>query len=143
MAPAEEQMERQRATVVAVDDHEACLAAVRRVVATAGFELVGEASSGEDAVTTVVKLAPDMVLMDVAMDGIGVVAAAREIKSRAPATVVVLVSATPSDELAHEARRCRAEAVVWKPHLRPQLLQEIWRNRHDPPSGGGDTHSGR
>jgi CheY-like chemotaxis protein len=53
--------------------------------------------------------------------------AASEIRARAQATVVVLISATPSGELAQEARRSRADAVVWKPDLRPQLLHELGR----------------
>jgi two-component system, NarL family, invasion response regulator UvrY len=116
------------ARVLAADDHQAFVAVIRQVVhAAEGLQLVGVASSGEEAVTIARELDPDMVLMDVTMDGIGGVVAAREIKARSPATLLVLISATHPDELSREAAASGADEVVWKSELRPGLLEEIWR----------------
>jgi DNA-binding NarL/FixJ family response regulator len=115
------------ARVLAADDHRAFLAVIRQVVKAAeGLNLVGVASSGEEAVTVAQELDPDIVLMDLAMDGIGGVAAGREIKARSPSTLLVLLSATHPDELSREAAACGADEVVWKSELRPGLLEEIW-----------------
>jgi DNA-binding NarL/FixJ family response regulator len=115
------------ARVLAVDDHEPFRAVIRRLVeAAAGLNLLGEADSGERAVEAAEELQPDMVVMDVVMPGIGGLHAARRIKEQRPATVVVLVSTTHPDDLPTEAADCRADEIVWKPELRPGLLETIW-----------------
>ena len=74
----------------------------------------------------------DMVLMDVAMPGLGGIEACRTIKTARPETVVVLVSATHPNELPLEVELSLADAVIWKPTLRPALLQELWTSRMRP-----------
>jgi two-component system invasion response regulator UvrY len=126
------------ARVLAADDHQAFLEVIRQVVdAAEGLRLVGVASTGEEAVTIARELDPDIVLMDVAMDGIGGVVAAREIKAHSPSTLLVLLSATHPDELSREATVCGADEVVWKSELRPSRLEVIWR-LYDKTAGATD-----
>jgi DNA-binding NarL/FixJ family response regulator len=116
--------------VLAVDDHGPFLVVMRRVVeATPGFELAAEADSGERAIDAADELHPDLVLMDVAMPGLDGIETTRRIKAASPSTVVVLVSATHPDDLPRAAAACPADEIVWKPQLRPRLLEEIWE-RH-------------
>ena len=122
---------RRGARVLAVDDRSPFREAMCRLVDAAdGLELVGAADSGETAVSLAGQLRPDMVLMDVAMPGLGGIEACRAIKSARPSTVVVLVSATHPSELPCEIDESLADAVVWKPNLRPALLQELWATAH-------------
>jgi DNA-binding NarL/FixJ family response regulator len=119
---------RTAACVLAVDDHARFRSVLRDVVGgTTDLVVVGEADSGEAAVDLVDDLAPDLVLMDVRMPGMGGIAATRKIKERKPSTVVVLVSSTHPDLLRSE--RGVADEVLWKTQLRPKVLDEIWR-RH-------------
>jgi two-component system, NarL family, invasion response regulator UvrY len=127
---------RDRARVLAVDDHAAFLAVVRDVLAaTAHLELVGEADSGERAVVAARELQPDMVLMDVHMPGLGGIGAAARIKASSPSTLMVLISTTHPEEI--PLKRCDAfiEAVVWKSVLAPKILDEIWLWHRAPPAG--------
>jgi len=118
--------------VIAVDDQAHFRLVLCRVIdATPGFEVVAEADSGELAVAAATELRPDLVLMDVEMPGLGGLAAARRIKVARPSTLVVLVSATHPEDLPLEAACCLADEIVWKPKLRPALLEEIWRNHRD------------
>jgi DNA-binding NarL/FixJ family response regulator len=120
--------DRTAACVLAVDDHASFRSALRDTVgATSDLVVVGEADCGEAAVDLVDDLAPDLVLMDVRMPGMGGIAATRKIKERKPSTVVVLVSTTHPDLL--RSARGVADEVVWKTQLRPKVLDEIWR-RH-------------
>jgi DNA-binding NarL/FixJ family response regulator len=120
--------------VLTVDDQ----AVFRRVahdviVATLGFEPVGEAESGEGAVTAVEQLHPDLVLLDVRMPGIGGIEAARRITSAHSDTVVVLISIEEPDEFSHSARGSGAAALVRKQDFGPAVLRRIWAE-HAPPS---------
>jgi len=134
MATSEEPIPRGRGTrrVIAVDDQAHFRVLLRRLVAaTPGFEVVAEAESGERAVAAAKELQPDLVLMDIEMPGLGGFAAARRIKVDRPSTVVVLVSATHPDDLPSDSACCLADEIVWKPKLRPALLEQMWRNHRD------------
>jgi two-component system, NarL family, invasion response regulator UvrY len=114
--------------VLVVDDQPPFLAAARQLIArTPGFEFVGEATSGEGAVTLAAALRPDLVLMDVRMPGLGGLAAARCITMARSAGAVVLVSVDPQDVPAAAAEGCGALAVISKQHLRPSSLTALWR----------------
>jgi two-component system, NarL family, nitrate/nitrite response regulator NarL len=102
------------------------------VAAARGFVLVGEACSGEGAVREVDRLSPLLVLMDVAMPGIGGIAATRTILSRHPELLVVLISV--DDPAIYPDARALGKAVlsVRKQDLRPDGLRQFWemhRNR--------------
>jgi DNA-binding NarL/FixJ family response regulator len=116
--------------VLVVDDQPLFRAALRRLLeATWPTASVAEADSGESAVAAARESALDMVIMDVCMPGLGGFEAADRIKTESPETFLVLVSATPADDLVRHANGCRADTIVWKGHLRPQLLAEAW-SRH-------------
>jgi two-component system, NarL family, invasion response regulator UvrY len=119
-----------RVRVLTVDDQ----AVFRRVahdviVATLGFESVGEAGSGEEAIAAVEQLRPDLVLLDVRMPGIGGIEAARRITSAHPDTVVVLISIEEPNEVGHAVRGCGAATLVRKQDFGPALLRRVWAER--------------
>ncbi len=121
-----------RPRVLAADDDAAFGALVVQLIeAVPALASLGVVRSGEAAVEKARELEPDLVLLDVAMPGIGGIGAARLIKAARSATVVVLISTTHPDDLPREASECRADAIVWKAELRPALLEELWR-RHQP-----------
>jgi DNA-binding NarL/FixJ family response regulator len=114
--------------VLIVDDQPPFLLAARQLIAsTPGFEFVGEATSGEGAVTLAAALRPDLVLMDVRMPGLGGLAAARRITAARSASAVVLVSTDPQDVPVAAAEGCGALAVVGKQYLRPSSLTALWQ----------------
>jgi chemotaxis response regulator CheB len=123
--------------VVAVDDLSSSRAVLCDVIAAADeLVVVGEADSGESAVSLVLELEPDVVLMDVRMPGMGGIAASRSIKKMRPSTVVVLVSSTHPSALP-SPDESGADELIWKNDLRPKLLAEVWRrsSTHDSEQG--------
>jgi two-component system invasion response regulator UvrY len=117
-------------TVLVADDQAPFRRAARSVVgATAGFELVGEASSGEEAVALAGLLRPDLVLMDIKMAGIGGIEAARSITARFPDTLTILLSTYREEDLPAEARTCGAAAYVHKSDLGGDVLRELCARR--------------
>jgi DNA-binding NarL/FixJ family response regulator len=113
--------------VLTVDDQVVFRRAAHDVIAaTPGFEPVGDAESGEEALDEVERLRPQLVLLDVRMPGIGGIEAARRIGEAHPETVVVLISIEDAEGFAEEAHACGVAAFVRKQDLRPSLLRSIW-----------------
>lgn len=84
-------------SVVLVDDDENFRKGIAAVLATYGLSVAGEARDGEEALRVVAEVAPDVVLMDLAMPLLGGVDATRRLAQLAPASAI-LILATSSDE---------------------------------------------
>jgi pilus assembly protein CpaE len=118
--------------VLVVDDSRPFRAAARAVLRRVpGFTVVGEAESGEDALTQVEGLSPDLVLMDIKMPGITGVEAAARIAELAPDTVVFLCSTYSLADLPGQVGTGGVTAYVHKEELRPELLAQLW-SEHAP-----------
>jgi two-component system, NarL family, invasion response regulator UvrY len=116
--------------VIVADDHAPFRRAARSVLdAEAGFRLVGEATSGEEAVALVDSLHPDLVLMDINMTGIGGIEAARSIAAAHPETMTILVSTYREEDLPLQAHVCGAAAYLHKSDFGRQALRVLWEGR--------------
>ena len=113
--------------VLIVDDQEPFRLAARMVVElTDGFEVVGEAETGEDAVAMTTDLAPDLVLMDVNLPGIDGLEATRRILGDNGPPVVLLLSTYEEEEYAPRAAECGAAAYIPKAVFGPDRLEAAW-----------------
>ena len=112
--------------VLAVDDQAVFRRAARDVIAaTPGFELVGEAACGLEALTAVEHLAPDLVLLDVRMPGIDGIEVARRLDATHPQLVVVLISIEERIDVPSAAALERIP-LVRKQEFGPRLLRRLW-----------------
>jgi DNA-binding NarL/FixJ family response regulator len=113
--------------VLIVDDQEPFRMAARLVVeATDGFEIVGEAETGEDSVRMAGELHPDLVLMDVNLPGINGLDATRQILTDSDTVVVLLLSTYEEEEYAPRAAECGAKAYIPKAVFGPDRLESAW-----------------
>jgi DNA-binding NarL/FixJ family response regulator len=114
--------------VLIVDDQEPFRQAARMVVdITDGFEVVGEAETGEDSVRIAQELQPDLVLMDVNLPGINGLDATRQILGQGGDSVVVLLLSTyEEEEYAPRAAECGAAAYIPKSAFGPDRLEGAW-----------------
>ena len=118
-------------SVVVVDDQAPFRLAARAVLRrTEGFELVGEAENGLEAVTLVDTLKPDLVLMDINMPEMGGIEATRQIVAELPATVVILCSTYGVNDLPPEAATSGARAYVHKEQLSAKTIRRLWDERN-------------
>ena len=113
-------------SILVVDDHETFRKALCDIVdATSGFDLVGEAPSGEAALEAAAELEPRMVIIDNRMPGMSGIQATRMLTNRHAEMVVLLVSIEAFDD--PDARSCGAAAFACKHELSPGFLREVWR----------------
>ena len=121
----------QRIRVLIVDDHAILRQALRHLLDThSEIEVVGDASSGREAVSATEKLMPDVVLMDMVMPGLNGLEATRQIRKRAPKTRVLILTGYMEDEQIISALRAGASGYVVKRSDTEELLlgiQSVYR----------------
>lgn len=117
--------------VVIVDDQEPFLSAARMVVELAeGFDVVGEATTGEEGIELAARLRPDLILMDVNLPGIDGLEATRQILSgddEVPA--VVVLSTYEAGVYEPRALAAGAFAFISKSDFAPDRLEQAWNAR--------------
>jgi two-component system invasion response regulator UvrY len=116
--------------VLVVDDQApfrmAAKAVVRRL---GGFELVGEAVSGTEAVTLADELRPALILMDINMPEMNGIEATKQIVASHPDIVVILCSTYEIGDLPPDASKSGARAYMNKERLSSAELQRLWDER--------------
>ena len=129
--------------LLVVDDHDMLRTALVDLLGQAGFEVVGAAGDGVDAVALAKQLEPEVVLMDLRMPVLGGLDATRLIKDACPATQVVLLTAFESPALEQQAEEagCFAYLVKGAPPgtLRLVLHQAVACRRSLPPPAGSSA----
>jgi DNA-binding NarL/FixJ family response regulator len=113
--------------VVVVDDQEPFRAAARATVArVAGFELVAEAASGEEALLVCPRVAADLVLMDINLGGLDGIETTRRLTATRPHPLVVLLSTYDARDLPARASDCGAVGYLHKDELSARRLRQAW-----------------
>ena len=97
------------------------------ILTQAGFEVVGEAETGEQAVQQYRQLKPDLVTMDIVMPKMGGIEAVREICKEDPEAKVLMCSAMGQQALVVEAIQAGAKDFVVKPFQPSRVLEAVQR----------------
>lgn len=114
------------ARLVVADDQAIVREGLRTMLAgEPGFEVVGEAADGREALDLCRKLQPDLVLMDVRMPGMDGLAATRAIKSAGCATGILMLSTYENPDYLFEAVRAGASGYVVKDAPERELIGAI------------------
>ncbi|MAU01941.1 MAG: DNA-binding response regulator [Anaerolineaceae bacterium] len=117
----------EKITVLLVDDHKVVRQGVRAFLqAQSDIEVVGEADSGETAVTLAAEHAPDVVLMDLVMPGMDGVEATRQVKTQSPRTQIIMLTSYHQDEHIFPAIRAGALSYLLK-DIEPAALADAVR----------------
>lgn len=93
--------------------------------ATPDMEVVGEASTGEEAMVLAATLAPDLVLMDIQMPGVNGVEATRQILRASPHVRILMVTMFEDEASVFTAMRAGARGYVLKDTEKAELLRAI------------------
>jgi DNA-binding NarL/FixJ family response regulator len=96
------------------DDHRMLREGLHRSMSDQGFDVVGEARDGDEAVRLAAELHPDVILMDVTMPGMDGVEATRQIKEALPGIKVVMLTMHADQEVLASAIRAGARGYLVK-----------------------------
>jgi DNA-binding NarL/FixJ family response regulator len=107
--------------ILIVDDHPLTRDALAALLVQQGFEVVGEAADGEEALQAARKYAPDVVLLDLTMPGMDGLAALPRIRDEAPACEVVVLTASDTEENLLAAIRAGASGYLLKTESPEQI----------------------
>ncbi len=111
--------------VLIVDDHQVVREGLRRIIELDDeITVIGEAENGEDAISRVVQLSPDVIMMDLKMPGMGGINAIREIKQRLP-DVNILVLTLYAEDFIRQAIEAGAAGYMLKDSDSSQITKAI------------------
>src|SRR5215472_1635604 len=101
-----------RLKALIVDDHEYVRKMVAKILITGGFDVVGEAADGAQALEMAARLLPDVITLDVSMPGMDGLAALPELRKTLLGAVIVMLSMDSQYE--EQTRRHGADAYILK-----------------------------
>jgi len=112
-------------SVLVCDDAIFMRTMISDILAQAGFEIVGEAETGVQAVDKYKQLKPDLVTMDIVMPYKSGIDATREIVQLDPGAVVIMCSALGQESLVMEAIEAGATDFIVKPFRGEDVLAVV------------------
>jgi DNA-binding NarL/FixJ family response regulator len=119
------------ARLVIADDHELARAGLRAMLTDQrGFELVGEASNGQEALQLCRRLRPDLALLDVRMPEMDGLTTCRAIKQECAATSVILITMHANTDYLFEALKAGAAGYVLKDLSQRELITTVQKVLH-------------
>jgi DNA-binding NarL/FixJ family response regulator len=112
--------------VLIADDHRLFAQALEAILGTDDrIEVVGHARDGAEAVELAVSLAPDVILMDIAMPGMDGFEATRRIRDRRPGACILMLTGSNSRADVDRARKAGAAGYVTKDRIAAELIDAI------------------
>ena len=111
--------------ILIVDDAAFIRTMVKDILAPRGFEIVGEATNGNEAVQKYMELKPDLVTMDITMREKDGLEAAREILQKDPNARIIMVTALGQEQLLIESFKIGVKDFVVKPFEPERILSAV------------------
>ena len=109
--------------VLIADDDPIIRLDLKEILESAGYDVVGEAARGDEAVALIRQLQPDLALLDIKMPGLDGIEVAQQVKDLP--TTVVLLTAFSQRDLIESARDAGVVAYLVKPFRRAELLPKL------------------
>ncbi|MGH7661498.1 MAG: response regulator [Vulcanimicrobiaceae bacterium] len=116
---------RSKGRVLIVDDAVVMRMMIKDILSKNGFEIVGEAQNGAEAVEKYKDLRPDVVTMDMVMPGVDGIAAVKQIVSVDPAAKILMCTSLGQEALLNEAMEAGAKSYITKPFQPSKILESL------------------
>jgi len=114
-----------RPTVLIVDDHKAFRASARALLEAEGFDVIGEAADGAEAIAAVAVLRPKIVLLDIQLPGLDGLAVAEQLATGPDAPMVVLTSGRDAAAYGPRLGQTTARGFIPKSGLSGEALAAL------------------
>lgn len=111
--------------ILIVDDAAFMRMMIKDILTKNGFEVVGEAADGLQAVEKYAELKPDLVTMDITMPEMDGIAALKEIKSKHPDAIIIMCSAMGQQAMVIDAIQAGAKDFIVKPFQADRVIEAI------------------
>jgi len=111
--------------VLLADDHALIRQGLKTLLETRGFQVVGEASDGQETLRAIEKTRPDVAIVDISMPVLNGIDAARELKKSSPRTKVIVLTQHDEDQYVTEALRAGVKGYVLKSQAAHDLIHAI------------------
>jgi len=113
--------------ILIVDDAAFMRMMIKNIVAKNGYEVVGEAENGKQAVEMYANSSPDVVTMDITMPEMDGIDGVKAIRSIDPNAVIIMCSAMGQQSMVMDAIQAGAKDFIVKPFQQDRLLQALER----------------
>ena len=114
-----------RTRVLLADDHGLIRQGLKALLEGQGFQVVGEASDGQEMLRTAEKTRPDVAILDIRMPVLNGVDAARELKKSSPNTKIIILTQHDENQYVTEALHAGAKGYVLKNQGAEDLVHAI------------------
>lgn len=112
-------------SILLADDHQVVRQGLAALLATEGFQIVGEASDGVEAVELATRLQPDLAVMDISMPTMNGIEAAGEIARVSPRTRIILLTRHDDDQYVIASLKAGVRGYVLKSQAAHDLVQAV------------------
>ncbi len=112
-------------TVLIVDDSAFMRMLLKKILTKNGYEVVGEAESGEEAIELYKEKRPDICLVDIIMPGMNGIEAVRKIKEIDPDAKIIMCSSVGQQSMVTDAISAGAKGFITKPFKESKVIEEI------------------
>lgn len=111
--------------ILLVDDAKVIRLMLTRILTSAGYQIIGEAGDGQEAVEKYKELKPDLVTMDITMPKMSGIDALRAIKAYDPQARIIMCSAMGQKSMVVEAIKAGARNYIIKPFDQEKVLAVV------------------
>jgi DNA-binding NarL/FixJ family response regulator len=112
--------------MVLAEDHHIVRQGIRSLLeAEAEFKVIGEVADGLEAVRMVARLKPDILVLDLMMEGLNGLEVARQVSTQSPKTAIIILSMYNNEAYVLEALRAGAKGYVLKDATAAELVKAV------------------
>lgn len=112
-------------TVLVIDDATFMRIALKKILEKNGFEVIGEAETGERGIKKYVELQPEIVTMDIVMPDLDGIQALKAIRQHDPQAKVIMISSMGQEVLVREAIMNGAKTFIVKPFKEDHVIEAL------------------
>ncbi len=123
--------------ILIVDDTDFDRNLLRNILVSAGYEIAGMASGGEEGIRLFREMIPDLAILDLIMPDLNGIETLRRIKTEYPDAKVMLCTSVGEDGMVELARRLGARGYVVKPYQAAYILKAVEKIAGSPGHSGG------